>query len=58
MFSGANQGLVVAEIELASEDQPFSRPDWLGREVSHDPRYFNSQLSREPFSSWPSGGLS
>ncbi len=58
VFSGANQGLVVAEIELASEDQPFSRPDWLGREVSHDPRYFNSQLSREPFSSWPSGGLS
>lgn len=58
VFSGANQGLVVAEIELASEDEPFSRPDWLGEEVSHDPRYFNSQLSRTPFSSWSSGELS
>ena len=52
VFSGANQGLVVAEIELASEEEQFSRPDWLGEEVSHDPRYFNSQLSRQPFSSW------
>ncbi len=53
VFSGANQGLVVAEIELASEGESFCRPDWLGEEVSHDPRYFNSQLSRQPFSSWP-----
>lgn len=58
VFSGANQGLVVAEIELASEEEPFSRPDWLGEEVSHDPRYFNSQLSRQPFSSWLFGQLS
>lgn len=55
VFSGANQGLVLAEIELASEDEAFARPDWLGEEVSHDPRYFNSQLSRQPFSSWSAG---
>jgi CYTH domain-containing protein len=58
VFSGANQGLAVAEIELASEEEQFSRPDWLGEEVSQDPRYFNSQLSRRPFSSWSSGQLS
>lgn len=58
VFSGANQGLVLAEIELASEDEAFARPDWLGEEVSHDPRYFNSQLSRQPFSSWLFGQLS
>ena len=54
VFSGANQGLVLAEIELASEHETFARPEWLGEEVSHDPRYFNSQLSRQPFSSWSS----
>lgn len=52
VFSGANEGLVVAEIELASEEEVFARPDWLGKEVSHDSRYFNSQLSRQPFSGW------
>ena len=52
VFSGANEGLVVAEIELASEAGVFARPDWLGEEVSHDSRYFNSQLSRQPFSGW------
>jgi adenylate cyclase len=51
-FLGANQGLVVAEIELASEDQAFERPDWIGAEVTHDPRYFNSALARHPFSAW------
>jgi adenylate cyclase len=51
-FLGANQGLVVAEIELASEDQPFDRPDWIGAEVTHDPRYYNSSLVRKPYSSW------
>ena len=58
VFSGANQGLVIAEIELACEEEPFARPDWLGEEVSHDPRYFNSQLSRHPFSAWHPEGLS
>ena len=51
-FLGANQGLVVAEIELASEDQPFDKPDWIGAEVTHDKRYFNSNLARHPYSGW------
>jgi CYTH domain-containing protein len=51
-FLGANQGLVVAEIELTSEDQQFDKPDWMGEEVTHDPRYYNSSLVRKPFSSW------
>ncbi|MES2760351.1 MAG: CYTH domain-containing protein [Pseudomonadota bacterium] len=51
-FLGANQGLVVAEIELDSEDQQFDKPDWIGAEVTDDPRYFNSALVRHPFSHW------
>jgi adenylate cyclase len=51
-FLGANAGLVVAEIELASEDQAFDKPEWIGEEVTHDRRYFNSSLIRQPFSSW------
>lgn len=51
-FLGENAGLIVAEIELPNEDAPFERPDWLGREVSNDPRYFNSNLVRHPFSQW------
>ncbi|WLI87648.1 CYTH domain-containing protein [Massilia sp. R2A-15] len=51
-FLGVNQGLVVAEIELASEDQQFDKPDWIGEEVTHDARYYNSSLVRKPFSSW------
>jgi adenylate cyclase len=56
VFHGANEGLVVAEIELASEDEEFARPEWAGAEVTHDPRYFNANLAREPFSSWTEGG--
>jgi adenylate cyclase len=52
-FAGQNAGLVVAEIELMSEDQAFERPAWLGREVSDDARYFNANLATTPFSSWP-----
>jgi CYTH domain-containing protein len=52
VFHGANEGLVVAEIELPAEDTPFSRPDWIGEEVSQDPRYTNSRLSEQPFQSW------
>lgn len=52
VFSGANQGLVMAEIELGSETQPFDKPEWLGEEVSFDRRYTNAALSRTPFSSW------
>lgn len=51
-FSGLNQGLVLAEIELGSEAQSFERPDWLGEEVSHDPRYFNAALAENPISLW------
>jgi len=51
-FLGQNQGLVVAEIELASADQAFERPDWVGVEVTEDARYYNSNLSRHPFRNW------
>jgi adenylate cyclase len=52
IFHGENEGLRVAEVELESEDQSISIPDWAGEEVSHDPRYYNSQLVKEPFSRW------
>lgn len=52
VFEQDNAGLVVAEIELTSEDEEFARPDWLGEEVSADPRYNNQQLSRVPFREW------
>lgn len=51
-FHGHNKGLIVAEIELERADQDFARPPWLGQEVSHDPRYLNSSLSRLPFTQW------
>lgn len=51
-FLGDNAGLVVAEIELQSEGQPFTKPDWLGEEVTHDARYFNSNLAEHPFDAW------
>jgi len=54
IFHGENEGLRVAEVELESEDQVISLPEWAGQEVSEDPRYYNSQLSREPFSAWGS----
>lgn len=51
-FYGDNEGLTVAEVELASEDEAFDRPDWLGEEVSDDPRYRNSHLLTAPYQSW------
>ena len=51
-FHGANEGLVMAEIELSSEDEPFDRPAWLGEEVTGDRRYYNSHLSKLPYSQW------
>ena len=51
-FFGDNAGLVVAEVELADEHQSFSRPAWLGQEVSEDPRYFNSNLASHPYAIW------
>jgi len=52
VFEGENAGLVVAEIELDSEDEAFLRPDWLGAEVSGDARYYNACLSRTPYRRW------
>ncbi|UUA70953.1 CYTH domain-containing protein [Cellvibrio sp. QJXJ] len=51
-FLGENQGLVVAEIELPSEDTLFTKPEWVGAEVTADVRYFNSNLVRLPFKQW------
>lgn len=51
-FCGENAGLIIAEIELKSEDEQFERPAWLGEEVTGDPRYYNSFLSRNPYSGW------
>lgn len=51
-FAGVNAGLIVAEIELTAEDQEFPRPDWIGAEVTDDPRYFNANLVSHPFSVW------
>jgi CYTH domain-containing protein len=48
-FLGDNEGLVIAEIELATEEQLFSRPDWVGQEVTHDERYYNAILAFRPF---------
>jgi len=51
-FHGVNDGLIMAEVELASADQAFVKPDWAGPEVSHDKRFFNSYISEHPFSTW------
>ena len=51
-FHGENEGLVMAEIELKSQDEAFGRPSWLGEEVTGDPRYYNGYLARNPFKSW------
>lgn len=51
-FLGDNQGLTVAEIELADESQKFEKPAWIGSEVTGDPRYFNSNLIKNPYKNW------
>jgi CYTH domain-containing protein len=51
-FFGANQGLIMAEVELNSPQQAIDLPDWIGEEVSTDPRYFNSNLVQHPFTEW------
>lgn len=51
-FLGENAGLVVAEIELPAADTAFDKPAWIGREVTGEPRYYNSSLSRTPYSTW------
>lgn len=52
VFSGENEGLIVAEIELQSENESFEKPNWLGKEVTNDERFYNSYLSVKPFKSW------
>ena len=51
-FFGANKGLLIAEIELTSENETFEKPSWLGEEVTGNPIYYNASLSKLPFSSW------
>jgi len=50
-----NAGLIVAEIELISEDEKFVKPDWLGIEVTGDEKYYNANLSKNPYSKWKIG---
>ena len=52
VFKGVNKGLVVAEIELESETEKFEIPDWIGEEVSADPKYYNASLIKHPFTAW------
>jgi CYTH domain-containing protein len=52
VFHGDNDGLVVAEIELESEDETFEKPSWLGEEVSRDSKYLNAYLARFPYKTW------
>lgn len=52
VFGGDNAGLVIAELELASEDEAFAKPPWLREEVSADPRYYNSSLVKSPYKTW------
>ena len=51
-FHGKNNGLIVAEIELESEDEKFEIPDWVGEEVTQDDKYYNMNLAIHPFTSW------
>ena len=51
-FFGENEGLVIAEVELNSEDEEFENPEWLGEEVTGQIKYYNSQLSKEPHKTW------
>lgn len=51
-FYGSNQGLIVAEVELQTEDEKFEKPTWLGEEVTNDNRYYNSMLVSHPYNKW------
>ena len=52
IFHGENEGLIIAEIELTNVAQAFEKPDWLGTEVTSEPRYYNSALSQHPYKHW------
>lgn len=56
-FFGDNKGLIVAEVELKHENETFDKPYWLGKEVTGVVRYYNSQLSKQPFNTWENKGL-
>ncbi len=51
-FYGENEGLIVAEVELTSEDEAFEKPEWLGEEVTGDVKYYNSMLMKNPYKNW------
>lgn len=51
-FLGDNQGLLLAEVELSSTTESFSQPPWIGKEVSEDPRYYNSNIAKRPYRTW------
>ncbi|MGY6649395.1 CYTH domain-containing protein [Wenyingzhuangia sp. IMCC45574] len=52
VFDGANEGLIIAEIELNEENERFEKPEWLGEEVTGQKKYYNSQLSKNPYKTW------
>ena len=52
VFGGENEGLILAEIELSQADELFAIPSWIDREVTDDPRYYNSQLASNPYKNW------
>ena len=52
VFEGENKGLIMAEIELKSENESYEKPDWLGNEVTGDIKYYNAYLSKKPFKTW------
>ena len=52
VFHGMNEGLVMAEVELSSEEEVFERPSWLGQEVTGEVRYYNSMLLKNPYTKW------
>ncbi|MDJ0662514.1 MAG: CYTH domain-containing protein [Crocosphaera sp.] len=51
-FQGENKGLIIAEVELQNENQSINIPDWVGKEVSHDPKYYNVNLTKHPYQTW------
>ena len=51
-YYGANKGLIIAEIELSRENEPFEKPKWLGKEVTGIKKYYNSKLMNNPYSAW------
>ncbi len=52
VFHNNNDGLIIAEVELKEENEKFERPEWLGEEITHDPKYYNLNLSLNPYCSW------